>query len=77
MKYNKSKNKRYICKRKLKIRTNRFMKTTKAKTPNILEKMMEDKKAIQKCIREGGDLKKIAKERNVKFSTPLKLLAMR
>ena len=56
MKYNKSKNKRYICKRKLKIRTNRFMKTTKAKTPNILEKMMEDKKAIQKCIREGGDL---------------------
>ena len=72
MKYHKSKNKRYICKRKLlNIKTNRFMKTTKTKTPKILEKMMEDKKAIQKCIREGGDLKKIAKERNVKFSTPL------
>jgi hypothetical protein len=47
------------------------MKTTKTKTPNILEKMMEDKKAIQKCIREGGDLKKIAKERNVRFTTPI------
>ena len=71
MKHYKIKKRRYICKRKLKIKTNRFMKTTKTKTPNILEKMMEDKKAIQKCIREGGDLKKIAKERNVKFSTPL------
>ena len=71
MKYYKTKKRRYICKRKLKIKTNRFMKTTKAKTPNILERMMEDKKAIQKCIREGGDLKKIAKERNVRFTTPL------
>ena len=71
MKYRKIKKRRYIYKRKLKIKPNRFMKTTKTKTPNILEKMMEDKKAIQKCIREGGDLKKIAKERNVRFTTPL------
>ena len=41
------------------------------KRSGILEKMMEDKRAIQKCIREGGDLSKIAKERNVKFATPL------
>ena len=53
------------------IKTNRFMKTTKTKTPNILEKMMADKKAIHKCIREGGDLKKIAKERNIRFATPI------
>lgn len=47
------------------------MKSTAKKNLNLLEKMMEDKKAIQKCIREGGDLKKIAKKRNVKFATPL------
>ncbi len=47
------------------------MKTTKAKAHNILEKIMEDKKTIHKCIREGGDLKKIAKERNIKFATPI------
>lgn len=33
--------------------------------------MIEDKKAIQECIRKGGDLEKIAKQRNVKFATPL------
>lgn len=54
------------------IKTNRTMKTGKNKpTTNILEKMLEDKTAIHKCIREGGDLKKIAKERHVRFITPL------
>ena len=47
------------------------MKTEKTKPTSILEKMVEDKKAIRKCIREGGDLKKIAKERHVRFITPL------
>ncbi|MDE5852187.1 MAG: hypothetical protein K2H25_05300 [Alistipes sp.] len=47
------------------------MKTATTKSVNILEKMMEDKKAIQKCIREGGDLKQLAKKRHVKFVTPL------
>lgn len=47
------------------------MKTATKKSTGILEKMMEDKKAIQKCIREGGDLKQVAKERNVRFVTPL------
>ena len=53
------------------IKTNRFMKTTKTKAHNIWEKIMKDKKTIHKCIREGGDLKKIAKERNIKFATPI------
>ena len=53
------------------IKTNRFMKTTKTKTPNVLEKMIENQKAIHKCIREGGDLKKIAKDRNIRFATPI------
>ena len=47
------------------------MKTTKTETLSILEKMMEDKKAIQKCIREGGDLKKVAKKCNIRFATPI------
>lgn len=47
------------------------MKKTNNSNTSILEKMLEDKKAIQKCIREGGDLQKVAKERNVKFATPL------
>ena len=47
------------------------MKPTAKKTVNILEKMLEDKKAIQKCIRQGGDLKKLAQKRHVRFVTPL------
>ena len=47
------------------------MKTTKTETLSILEKMMEDKKEIQKCIREGGDLKKVAKKCNIRFATPI------
>ena len=47
------------------------MKKTNNSNTSILEKMLEDKKAIQKCIREGGDLQKVAEERNVKFATPL------
>ncbi len=47
------------------------MKPVVNKSANILEKMMEDKKAIQKCIREGGDLNQLAQERHVKFVTPL------
>ena len=72
MTYAKFAKKRYLCRGKmLKHRTNRAMKTNTTKSVNILEKMMEDKKAIHKCIREGGDLKKLAKKRNVKFATPL------
>lgn len=62
----------YLCRSKLvKTKPNRTMKGTKTKQPNILVKMLEDKKAIQQCIRQGGDLKQVAQKRNVKFVTPL------
>lgn len=47
------------------------MKSATKKNANVLEQMLADKKAIQKCIREGGDLKETAKKRNVKFATPV------
>lgn len=72
MKCRKFRKRRYLCTSKVaKLKTNRSMKTATTKSVNILEKMMEDKKAIQKCIREGGDLKQLAKKRHVRFVTPL------
>ena len=72
MKYNKFRKKRYLCKSKVsEHQTNRTMKPTAKKSVNILEKMLEDKKAIQKFIRQGGDLKKLAQKRHVRFVTPL------
>ena len=34
-------------------------------------KILEDKKEIRKCIQSGGDIKKLAQERGIKFATPL------
>ena len=34
-------------------------------------KSIEDKRAINKCIREGGNLNKVIDERKVKFSAPI------
>ena len=42
-----------------------------SKSSSFFQKVLEYKKAIRKCIQEGGDLKKIAKERDIKFSTPV------
>lgn len=68
----KKKKKHYLCIRNIVLfKPNRTMKREKTKQIDLLTKMVEDKKAIQKCIREKGDLKKIALERNVKFVTPL------
>lgn len=39
---------------------------------SILEKMINDKKAISKCIKEGGDLKQLSEELGIKFATPIK-----
>ena len=52
---------------------NKCMKPEKkqSKSSSFFQKVLEDKKAIRKCIQEGGDLKKIAKERDIKFSTPV------
>lgn len=41
------------------------------KQTSIFQKMLEDKKAIRKCIHEGGDIKELAKKRGIKFATPL------
>jgi len=47
------------------------MKTIKNKPKNLLVKILEDKKAIQECIRNKGDLNQLAKDREIKFSTPI------
>lgn len=38
---------------------------------SVFQRILEDKKAIRKCIQDKGDIKKMAKERGIKFSTPL------
>ena len=43
----------------------------KEKQQNIFRRMLEDKRAIRECIRKGGDLKKLAKDRGIKFAKPL------
>lgn len=41
------------------------------KKKTIFQRILEDKMAIRKCVQEKGDIKKIAKERGIKFVTPL------
>lgn len=41
------------------------------KPVNIFQRMLEDKRAIRDCIREGGDINALAKARGLKFATPL------
>lgn len=36
----------------------------------MIQKLAEDKAAICKCIREGGDLGELAKKRNIVFAHP-------
>ena len=43
------------------------MKTPKVETKSFFQKLLEDKRGIQK----NGDLKKLAKERDIKFATPV------
>ena len=38
---------------------------------SIIQKVLEEKRAIRQCIQTGGDIKKVAKERGIKFATPL------
>ena len=47
------------------------MKTPKVETKSFFQKLLEDKRAIRECIRKYGDLKKLAKERDIKFATPV------
>jgi hypothetical protein len=41
------------------------------KKKSIFQRMLEDKAAIRNCIQNGGNLKNLAEERGIKFSTPL------
>ncbi|MDE5612205.1 MAG: hypothetical protein K2I90_09355 [Odoribacter sp.] len=47
------------------------MKTQEKKRLNIFQKIMEDKRAIWECIQTNGDLKQLAKKRDIKFATPI------
>ena len=37
----------------------------------FMQKMMNDKNAITKCIREGGNVKNVAAERRIKLVKPI------
>ena len=47
------------------------MKTPKVETKSFFQKLLEYKRAIRECIQKNGDLKKLAKERDIKFATPV------
>lgn len=47
------------------------MKTPKVETKSFFQKLLEDKRAIRECIQKNGDLKKLAKDRDIKFATPV------
>ena len=47
------------------------MKTPKVETKSFFHKLLEAKRAIRECIQKNGDLKKLAKERDIKFATPV------
>lgn len=46
-------------------------KTNVHKGKSVFQKILEDKRAIRQCIQTGGDIKKIAQERGIKFATPI------
>lgn len=48
-----------------------IMEKHQVKQMTALEKMLDDKKELSKCIREKGDIKKVLNERKIKLSTPL------
>jgi len=56
----------YFCKIK-----NLNMNNQENKQQNVFMKILEDQKAIRECIRNKGDLKKLADERHIKFATPI------
>ena len=37
----------------------------------VFQKLLEDKRIIRECIQKGGDIKEIARQRGIKFATPL------
>lgn len=39
----------------------------------MIQKIWEDKLAISKCIKEGGDLEELARKRNIVFAHPFSI----
>ena len=39
---------------------------------SVFQKILEDKRIIRECIQKGGDIKEIARQRGIKFATPLR-----
>ena len=52
---------------------NHYIAKSDLKEPskNVFWRMLEDMRAIRECILKGGDLKKLEKERGIKFTKPL------
>lgn len=46
-------------------------KTKKQQIQDIFQKAIDDKQAINNCIKTGGDYNKLANDRGIKFSTPV------
>ena len=47
------------------------MKPPNVETISFFQKLLEDNRAIRESIQKNGDLKKLAKERDIKFATPV------
>lgn len=46
-------------------------KKKEMKPVSVFQRILEDKRIIRECIQKGGDIKKIAQQRGIKFATPL------
>ena len=46
-------------------------KIAKQKQMNVFQRVLEDKAAIRRSIQKGEDLKEVAKQRGIRFATPL------
>ena len=44
---------------------------------SVFLKLIEDKKAISECIRNGGDILEVAKERGIQLATPVQCSQIR
>lgn len=41
------------------------------KVKSVFLKLIEDKKAISECIRNGGDILEVARDRGIQLATPV------
>lgn len=53
------------------VKTRIMNRTDKQNKVSIFQKVLEDKRAIRECIQKGGNVEKVAKDRGIKFATPV------